>query len=150
MQDDPYAPPSAPIRAEKGAAGPVKSILAGLAIDFGGTFVSSMVLGFAYMMVVLPQSTPEEVERLMTGWTPAWFEVVASTIGCGFSVLGGFVCTRMSGRSDYRLGVVLGTCSFVLGFILAMGAYPLEQNLGLGALGFACVMLGTRLGFAKS
>jgi hypothetical protein len=152
MPTDPYATPKAASTDERLPGGPVKAVLVGLAIDVGGSIVLSTVLAITYgVMLARSGMTAEQIAQAIATPEPTSFlSILGYVLGCALSILGGFVCARIARRRDYKLGAILGAISAVLGLAMAYGQYSLIENLGLTALTFASVMLGTRLGMPKA
>ncbi|HET7845507.1 MAG TPA: hypothetical protein VFL14_15225 [Xanthomonadales bacterium] len=151
MSTDPYAPPGAPIIPDKRGASAFVAVLVGLAIDVGGSIVLSMVLGFGYAILLVSNGTdPDKIaETIMAGGSTS-FQAIAMTLGGVLSILGGYTCTRMARRRDYRLGIVLACISIAITTLMTVGAYSLARHAGNAALEFALVMVGTRLGFVRA
>ena len=136
---DPYATPQAVTSAARPRAGPVKAVLVGFAVDVGGTFVSGMLLSLGYGLYLA---------SLGIGTQPStsWLSFAGYVTGSASSILGGYVCTRIAQRTDYKLGFILGVLSSVTGLLLSFGQYSLPVNIGFTVLTFICVMVGTRFG----
>jgi MFS family permease len=146
---NPYSPPTADIanpREEPGS--PIKAIVLGLMVDIGGTLISGLAFGFVYAVVLTVQGdSPEAVTGALVAINEAgWAIAVLTTLGCLFSVLGGYVCARISRRTDYRLGWILAGLSLLLGFLLAGGSHSLVEGILMSGLTVASVLLGVKLG----
>jgi hypothetical protein len=146
---DPYSPPKAPLREEPPPPGSAfKAVTLGLLVDIGGTMLTSVALGIAYGATLAASGMNRgEIEAALANISEdSLISIAGSLIGMGFSVLGGFVCARISRRQDYRLGSVLGTMSAGLGFAMGLGQVEAGWNLALALTTFGAVLLGTRLG----
>ncbi|MGQ0801166.1 MAG: hypothetical protein ACT4NL_13800 [Pseudomarimonas sp.] len=137
MADPPTAPGSS-----------AKAVLFGLGADIGGTLVFSIVIGIGYgIYVVGTGKTDTEIEQAFSDLpSHTWLSVIGLLVGVGFSVLGGYVCARISRRSDYQLGFVLGTLSAISGLLLSDPSHSPSYMVGLTVLTLAAVLLGTKLG----
>lgn len=146
---NPYDPPQTPVSDPQPQAGSaLKAVLLGLAVDIGGSLVASVVLGLVYAVVLASSGVSGDELRLalegvmQTGWGFA----IASAVGCAFSVAGGYVCARVSRRRDYRLGWVLAALSVGIGTLVGADGYSLLQQVLLGGVTVACVLIGVRSG----
>jgi len=151
MDDKRYTPPRSDLRDQPPPpAAAWKAVLIGYAVDMGGTFVSSAVIGVIYTVVLLQQGlTQEQVHAALTDVTPgSWFYVTSTLAGCGFSTLGGYWCARVARRSPYRLGGVLAALSTLTGLAMSWDLYPPAQLALLCVTAVACVLLGSKFGAA--
>jgi hypothetical protein len=146
-----YQPPTAEVHDQPAAPGSaVKAVSLGLLVDIGGTLLLSVVVFSAYAVVQTGNGmSVEQIEAELGNLPPtSLFFIVMTLLGCGLSVLGGYVCARIARRRDYRLGVVLGALSTTLGLLLGS-----DESAGMLAatalLSFAAIMLGTRLGMDR-
>ncbi len=148
-QRNQFAPPEAVLADPPPRAGsPVKAVLAGLAVDLGGSLLLGIVLGIVYGISLARSGlNGEQIRRAAETMPPdSWLVIVGTIAGAALSVLGGFVCARIARRSDYLLGFVLGGISAAVTWATALGSHGLLASLALAALGLACVLLGTHLG----
>lgn len=146
-----YQPPTAEVHDQPAAPGSaVKAVSLGLLVDIGGTLLLSVVVFSAYAVVQTGNGmSVEQIEAELGNLPPtSLLFIVMTLLGCGLSVLGGYVCARIARRRDYRLGVVLGALSTTLGLLLGS-----DESAGMLAatalLSFAAIMLGTRLGMDR-
>jgi len=149
MQTNPYSPPKAPLSdPPKPPGSPLKAVILGLAVDIGGSFLLSMALSIGYAMVLsnTGMSESEIMESMGNPPSDSLISILGMLGGGTLSVVGGFVCARVSRRSDYRLGFILGGLSAVFGLLLSYDSYSLPAHVLLTSLTFACVLLGTKLG----
>ena len=153
MSEDRFRPPSAHVedpRRGKGSA--IKGVLAGWAVDLGGTLLVAVIVSFAYAIAMAVGG--RSAQEIGTTLARADADPLLSTllIGGGVlcSVLGGYVCERIARRANYRLGIVLSILSVGSGF--AMGASESSPSMTglLIFLTFGSVLLGTRLAFHKA
>jgi hypothetical protein len=146
-----YQPPTAEVHDQPATQGSaVKAVSLGLLVDIGGTLLLSVVVFSAYAVVQTGNGmSVEQIEAELGNLPPtSLLFIVMTLLGCGLSVLGGYVCARIARRRDYRLGVVLGALSTTLGLLLGS-----DESAGMLAatalLSFAAIMLGTRLGMDR-
>jgi hypothetical protein len=146
-----YQPPTAEVHDQPATQGSaVKAVSLGLLVDIGGTLLLSVVVFSAYAVVQAGNGmSVEQIEAELGNLPPtSLLFIVMTLLGCGLSVLGGYVCARIARRRDYRLGVVLGALSTTLGLLLGS-----DESAGMLAatalLSFAAIMLGTRLGMDR-
>jgi hypothetical protein len=86
----------------------------------------------------------------LTPKIPSWVSIAGSIVGCGFSVLGGYLCARIAKRSEHKLGGILATISTGIGLLLGMNRYSLLVNLILIVATFAAVMIGVQIGYSQN
>jgi MFS family permease len=150
---NPYEPPQTPVSDPQPQAGsPVKAVLLGLAVDIGGSLVASVLLGIVYAVMLASSGVSgDELRTELEGvMQTGWGFTIASAVGCAFSVLGGWVCARVSRRRDYRLGWVLAACSVGIGTLISADGYSVLQQVLLGGVTVACVLIGVRSGMRAS
>lgn len=153
MQTNPYSPPKAAVADQpRPPASSLKAVLAGLAVDIGGTLVSGTVFGVIYAIWLASAGMKgSEIQAAASTITPySWVWIASMLAGSFFSVLGGFVCSRMARRPDYKLGFVLGALSAALGLMSSYKSHSLLGNAALTCLTLALVLLGTKLGRVRS
>ena len=151
MDDKRYTPPGSELRDQPPPPAPAwKAVLIGYAVDMGGTFVSSAVIGVIYTVMLLRQGlNQEQIHAALTDVTPgSWFYVASTLAGCGFSTLGGYWCARIARRSPYRLGGILAALSTLTGLVMSWDLYPPPQLALLCVTAVACVLLGSKFGAA--
>jgi len=150
---NPYAPPEAAVRDAPAKAGSaLKAVALGLVVDVGGTVLSGLIFGIVYAMVLgASGSSAEEIAARVTHVdTDSWLFYAASSLGLGFSLLGGYVCARVARRSEYRLGGILAVLSAALGALMAGEQYQLGTLLSITLAGIGATLFGTRLGYLKN
>lgn len=152
MPTDPYATPQAITSEVRAPTGPVKAVLIGFAIDVGGSLLLGVLVLFAYGIHLASsgKGTQQEVGVALANISSTpWLSAAGYVVGSALSILGGYVCTRIAQRTDYKLGFILGGISCLAGLLLGYGQYSLPENIALTVLTFACVMVGTRLGIVR-
>ena len=129
----------------------VKAVSLGLLVDIAGTLAASTVLGIVYAAFLTATGEPEDQvpELLESAFQDGWGFVVGTVLGCGFSVLGGYVCARISRRQDMKLPLVLAALSIGIGVLLAGSAYSVVRDVALACLTVACVLAGAKLGLRR-
>lgn len=150
---NPYAPPTAPVgdvTARRGSG--IKAVLAGLAVDIGGSILASVVLTMAYAMSLAGTGADETEIASSLAEIPAdsWVYMVGIVAGCLFSALGGYVCARIARHSEYRLGAILATVSAASGLMMGSDAAGPMFNIALASAGFASTMAGAWLGVSRN
>lgn len=150
---DPFTPPSARVAdrpPEKGS--PLKAVLLGLAVDWGGTFLTGLVLSIVYAVTLASSgATPEQIGAAMNNIPEDhWLVVLGTVAGTLCSFLGGYVCARVAKHMEFALGAVLAVLSILLGFVLGFDQHSFLVLLGLSAVSFLAVMFGVRLGAARN
>ncbi|MGZ5195723.1 MAG: hypothetical protein ACXWJM_13350 [Ramlibacter sp.] len=153
MQNNPYTPPTAPLKDQPRAPGsPVKAVLVGLAIDVGGSLVLGVTVTVVYAFALSSQgmSQKEVATALVHIPTDSWPFIVGTLGGAFLSFLGGYWCARIARRSEYRLASLLALVSAASGLALSWGAYGLLHNTLLTLSTAACVILGAKYGRAAN
>lgn len=141
-----------PIDQPRALGSPLKAVLLGLAIDVGGTLVVGVVLGIVYAISLAGTGMNEtEIQQALSSIpVDSWVSIIGLIAGVGLSILGGFICSRISRRSDYKLGFILGTISAAVSLLLSFATYPILIGVVLTCLTFASVLLGAKLGLKKN
>jgi hypothetical protein len=150
---NPYTPPSAQVgdmEIRKGSR--IKAILAGLAVDIGG----SILAGIAFIAAVgifmaSGGADGDQIASSMDTLTDdPWIYSGGLAVGFLFSALGGYTCARIARHSEYRLGAILAVLSIALGFLLGTGEESPLQNAALATTAFAATMAGVRFGVSRN
>jgi hypothetical protein len=144
----PYGAPRTPVGdTSEGNPRPILGLAAGLAIDFGGTIASSIVISIVYASMAVSKGVPPgEIERVLRDLPPdSGVYLAASAAGLMFSVLGGYVCCGLAKSQPYKWGAILAALVCLLGIVWGGGNNG--SGAGVGALGltFAAVMSGAWL-----
>ena len=150
---NPYGAPQAKLADPAPQPGsPYKAVLLGLAADIGGTIVLSILIALAYgIQLAAYGSSAEEIEAASRSLPVDSWAFWAGTLGgCLFSGLGGYVCARIAGQSEYSLGVILAAISVVIGLMLGGGGIDLGLQFVLYAVSVACVLAGAHLGKTRN
>jgi hypothetical protein len=151
---NPYGAPQAKLADPASQPGsPYKAVLLGLLTDFGGTIALSVLIALAYgIQMAAYGASPEEIEAASKSLPADSWAFWAGTIGGGgFSVLGGYVCARIAGQSEYTLGVILAAISMVLGMVLSGGGGDdVGMQVVLHAASIACVIVGSHIGKTRN
>ena len=152
MSTNPFKPPETDsTRNPLPPAGPgsmPKAVLAGLAVDIGG----SMVIGFFVAMTYAAQlhgngMAESEIREAMRHMPHDTALYVAGLLGgLLMSLLGGFVCARVARRGEYRPGLVMSACSALFGLMLGASSNGDGMLWLLVLTGFACNLLGVKFG----
>jgi hypothetical protein len=146
--ENPYAAPQARVAdAPAGRGSVLKALALGLLVDLGGTFAVGLVLGMVGLFAI--GMSPEEVTAAANS-TDSWLFYVGGAAGLACSVLGGYVCARVAGRSELKLGAVLAGLSAVAGGLIAFDEVRLGTFLALTLLGIGAVLAGARWGAARN
>lgn len=140
--DNPYRAPTANVGQPPATGNPVKAILLGAAVDIGGTLVATTVAGVVYGIYLAASQEP--VTSFAEGGTRLW--IAGMVLGCGFSILGGYVCARIARHRELRLGAILSAISMLIGLLIGAGSYSVEMNAWLAIATVASIMVGAWLG----
>lgn len=152
-QDNPYSapdstfsdPPRPPVSA-------LKAILAGLAIDIGGAFLINTIFTVFYGAYLAANGkNTAQIGEIMANLSPYdGFSLLCMVAGSCTSVIGGFVCSRMSRRADYKLGIIMGCISAIFGLLMSYARFSIMANILLTLMTFACVMAGAHFGRVRA
>jgi hypothetical protein len=128
----------------------VKAVLAGLAVDVGGTFIASGFLaayGTLGSLLTAFQGGAESLSNLdLDSPTSAAARFVSIAVGAGFSLLGGYVAGSLHPVAPIRAGLLLGiaSCLTALALSAAMGSEP--DDLSLTVVEYGLTLVAAALG----
>jgi hypothetical protein len=149
---NPYEPPSATVSdppAEPGSQ--VKAVFLGLLVDIGGTLLFGLAFGIVLAVALASRNLPaDEIDAVYQATVELpWVKVALSAVGGCFSLLGGYVCARVSRGRSYRPGLIMAGISVVSGLAIGWNSYSATENALLAVLTGSSVLLGMRLGMPK-
>jgi len=147
--DNPYKAPTAPVKdALPPPRSPIVAVLAGLAVDIGGTVVAGIVIAIVYAIILASQGLDaEKIQTVLSTVDPSsTYFAVGTLMGFGFSVLGGYVCARLARRRERRLALIQGLLSAAIGLSMAGDDFEIGVNIGMSLLTALSVVLGGELG----
>lgn len=150
---NPYSPPDARLEDPPPRRGPPwRAVLTGLAVDIGGSLVLGFMLSFVYGMQLAASGMSESELTSALGNIPgdSWVFSAGMLLGGLMSCLGGYVCARIAGAGEYRLGAVLGVLSAASGVLLGAGTHPFETQAWLVFLTYVSVMAGAHIGARRN
>ena len=146
MSDNPYTPPTAPVRdrdAERTGA-TWKAVLFGVTTDLVGTTIAGMVLLVVFSTMLVAQGrAPEEISRLLLQSNQYLF--VSLAVGLSFTALGGYVAARVANHLEYRHGLFVGVIVLIIGEIMVSGD-PTGMPLSIRIIGDLLVVPAALLG----
>ena len=147
--DNPYKPTAAALRdPPKPPRSPILAVVAGFAVDLGGTTLASIVITIVHAATLAGRGMPaEQITEAVTRYDPtSGYGLVATFVGGGFSILGGYVCARISRRNERKVTGVLALLIAGVGFFGAGETLGLLLNAGFVLLTLASIMAGGELG----
>jgi hypothetical protein len=101
----------------------LKAVVLGALTDIGGSLLAMTAVGLIVNILLAGQDVPpEELERQLQ--RPG-FMVPSLLLGLAFTMLGGFVAGRVSGRSEAIHGTIVGSVCLVLSLLL----WPLSTSV---------------------
>ena len=101
----------------------LKAVVLGALTDIGGSLLAMTAVGLIVNILLSGQDVPpEELERQLQ--RPG-FMVPSLLLGLAFTMLGGFVAGRVSGRSEAIHGAIVGSVCLVLSLLL----WPLSTSV---------------------
>lgn len=150
---NPYTPPAAPVGdLEVPAGSGFKAILAGLAVDLGGSILFGVAFIAIYSLIVANSGADDEqiAAALASLADDPWVDLGGSAAGLLFSALGGYTCARVARHAEYRFGAILAAVSIAAGFALGAGEDTLARNIAMTAAALAATLGGVWLGAARN
>jgi Ca2+/Na+ antiporter len=149
MADNPFKPPDARLRDTPPEAGsPLRAILAGLAVDLGGSMLAGIALSLFYAASLAGSGLSQaQVDEAMKNVAPtSGVAIVGIVLGALCSVAGGYVCARVARRDEYRIGGVMAALSAFFSLLMGSGGTPGDLMFLLTLCTIACVLLGVKYG----
>jgi hypothetical protein len=149
MSDDPYTPPSAPVRDRQpeGVGSTWKAVTFGVLADIAGTFLAGLLLLVVLGSVMVSRgASPEELDRTLLQ-SDAYL-LFAGVIGLGFTVLGGYVAARVANQREYYHGLLTGIVVLVFSEMmtsLSPEGYPLAYRIIGDLLAIPAALFGAHL-----
>jgi len=146
MSDNPYTPPTAPVRDRdpERTGATWKAVLFGVTTDLVGTTIAGMVLLVLFSTMLVAQGrAPEEISRLLLQSNQYLF--VSLAVGLSFTALGGYVAARVANRLEYRHGLFVGVIVLIIGEIMVSGD-PTGMPLSIRIIGDLLVVPAALLG----
>jgi hypothetical protein len=146
MSNDPYTPPSAPVRDRdpEATGSSWKAVSFGVLADFAGTFVGgTVVYSLLGTMVASDQSAPERLDEALM--QSSGYLAISLAVGMCFTILGGFVAARSANRREYWHAFWTGLVVLVLGEVLIGSTpetYPLSYRIIGDLLTIPAALLG--------
>jgi hypothetical protein len=123
MSNDPYSPPSAPVRdrlPEQGGSA-WKAVTFGVLADVFATILGSIVLFAVIGSAMVSQGTsPADVDSNLVESDLSM--VLGLALGLACTVLGGYVTARVAQRREYYHALLTGIVVLVLGEIMMSGS----------------------------
>ena len=152
MPTHPFKPPdSDPSKnpPPAGAGSLSMAVLAGLAVDIGGSMMVNIVMTTMYAVQLTAQGVPdadmEDAMRRMPHDSALY--MTAMLLCIALSVLGGFVCARVARRDEYRPGLVMAAASAAFSLMIVVTEHGLgDMDVLLIVTAIACNLLGVKFG----
>jgi hypothetical protein len=146
---NPYQPTSAALKEPpRPPRSPILAVIAGLAVDIGGSMLSSLLLSILYAVTLARAGLgPVAIGNAISQSEPgSGFGIAGIVVGTAFSFLGGYVCARIARRRERQLAAIQAT--LIVAFGLAMGGsrYAPWIHAAMAVATFAVVLLGAELG----
>jgi MFS family permease len=150
MPANPFQPPETdPARNPPPPPGsPLKAVLAGLAVDVGGSALLSLVITVLYALQLHGEGLSDDEMRDAMARLPhdSVLFIAGTLLGALLSVAGGYVCARIARRDEYRIGLVMAAVSGLAGLLLGGVDEAADMALLLTFTGIACNLLGVKYG----
>ena len=152
MSNDPYTPPSAPVRdrSPEPAGSTWKAVTFGVLADVCATFLGGIAL-FAVMgsFLVSQGASPEDLDASLAGSDLT--QLLGVTLGLCCTVLGGYVTGRVARQREYYHALLTGIVVLLIGEIM-VSTSPDGTPLATRIIGDILVIPAALLGayFCKS
>jgi hypothetical protein len=146
MSDNPYIPPTAPVRDRdpERTGATWKAVLFGVTTDLFGTTVAGMILLVLFSgMLVAQGQAPEEISPILMQSNEYLF--VSLAVGLSFTVLGGYVAARTANHQEYKHALIVGVIVLILGEIM-VSSDPTGTPLSIRVIGDLLVIPAAMLG----
>jgi hypothetical protein len=154
MSDDPFAPPSAPVRDRlpEPAGSAWKAVTFGVLADFMATIIGSMVLFSLLGAALVSQgASPEDLDDHLMGSDMNLMILMGWGVTC--TVFGGYVTARVAKRREYYHALLTGIVVLVLGEMLLSASpegYSLAARLISDILAIPAALFGAHLCKARN
>lgn len=146
MSDNPYTPPSAPVRDRdpERTGATWKAVLFGVTTDLFGTTIAGMLLLVLFSgMLVAQGQAPEDISRTLLQSNQ--YLLLSLVVGLSFTMLGGYVAARVANHLEYRHGLIVGVIVLIIGEIMVSGD-PTGMPLSVRVIGDLLVVPAALLG----
>ncbi len=151
MSTNPYEPPESEASPERrpprAPRSPLAAVIAGLAVDIGGSLLVGVVISVMYAAQLQAQglSDREMVEALKAMPPDSGLYMAGLLLGLALSVAGGYVCARVARRDEWKPGLVMAATATLFGLVIDGGAGD-QMMLLVTVTSFACNLLGVKFG----
>lgn len=152
-RENPFAPPRSDLSSKPVERGsPVVAVIAGVAADIGGSFLSFILMGVGVGVTLgLQGMSPERIREVLTQTDPYSLQsILGYALGSVFSVVGGYVCARVARHAEYKLAGIVAAIGVTLGLLMGSGQLPAALNALLTVLSVLAVLGGAWLGAARN
>jgi len=96
----------------------IKAVLAGVAIDIGGTFLAGALFTVIYTAVLMSQGVSSQDELRQRMLTDQSFYVASLVLGTGFLVGGAFAAARIARAREIAHAGLVGAVAMVIGALI--------------------------------
>ncbi len=144
-EPDPYRPPGADLDGTGGLPPrPVRGVLTGMLVDWGGTIMLSIVFAIVYsgMLAARGLSEPQIIAVLESSDLTSGFGLLNTAMGTLMSFLGGWVCVRAGRSTSLKPPAVLAVLGVLVGLWLGSGDLAIGVTLMLILFSSAATMIG--------
>lgn len=128
----------------------VRALFFGLLTDIGGSICSGIVISMLYAIVAgVSGQGSDEIVNVLQSHDSALY-MLSLLAGLVFSFAGGYVCARIAGRGEYRLGALQAVLSTAFGVWMSDQTDSFGIQVALAGLSILLIMLGVALGAAQN
>lgn len=130
----------------------LKAVLVGSLVDIGGSTFTGVLLGMAYAVTLASSGVDaEQMQHALTHIAPySWISITGYVVGCAFSVLGGYLCARISQHSAYRMAMIVAAISTAFGLMAGGQQFSAPATIALSLATMSSVLLGAWLGVRRN
>ena len=127
----------------------IRAIGIGVLVDIGGTIVAALIFAIVYSIILSQQGySPDEIESMMT--TSSFVYFVGLILGLGCTVLGGFVCGRITKREEVKHSALVGLVGLVLALLSTGGPEPIWYQIIGVILTVPLAVVGGYIAYTKN
>ena len=135
---------------EAGSA--IAAIFLGAVATVGGSMLSGMICGAIYASSLARSgSSAQDIVIASYRLEPtSWVFIVSTAFVFAFSIVGGYLCGRLSKRSHFRNAFILAAIIALLELLATNGRYSLELRVALCIGQIVFVVMGAAIARAQS
>lgn len=143
---DPYASPATTERRIAQPGSPQKALIYAIAVDLGGTTLTSLLVLTGQAMHLIANHPPEQLESLLTDFhSKGPTKWMMTALGFAWSAVGGYVCASVVRQDELRWALVLAGIICGLGLLAGAASFSLLENAAMLVVSTVMILLGAGL-----